>query len=637
MKDLRRFLVCLLALIWGVGTAWAMEIVRDFDVSVSLRADDSMMVTETILIDVDNTTIKHGFVRIFPANYRDRDGKMYDVPFDVVSAVIDGRKTKTSLNWRGANVEIAIGNPDDIIRPGLHTFVFTYTTGEFVGFFKDHDELYWNVTGKDWQWTIEKASFRLSLPGKKPGEGFLPGKIEWYAGPYGSKESYMKGATLQPDNSVRSTAALPPGNVLTVVYSWPKGLITPVDPDKDKAAQTTTGIVTLIASFVSCLLVWFVWGRNPAKKTVIPLFNPPYGASPAALRYAWKLNLDSTSFASNVVDMLARGALRFFKRNKPSRPENKQRVLSKTGAGRKLSKDEDLMLEKFYDEIVFDERDKCTSGGASLSDASDEMWQFVSSGNPWPADSALQRPSQRNKMLASLIPLVIGLVAMFFVMGSSALNLTFSAIFSITSLVCGWLLQQKNSQRSRPAVVIWGLVPAAVCALLMVGVGMIERSICLPAVLSFIISAALPVAVMPMMDEKRTLFGMDLLSQVEGFRMYLNTAEKNQLEALNPPQDTPELFQRYLPYALALDAAETWANRFRDVLEGAVMNDFASEWYSGDMGAFVYTVKNIWEMQSSHRDTSFGSSTPSSPTSGSGSGGGGFAGGGGGGGGGRGW
>ena len=129
---------------------------------------------------------------------------------------------------------------------------------------------------------------------------------------------------------------------------------------------------------------------------------------------------------------------------------------------------------------------------------------------------------------------------------------------------------------------------------------------------------------------RRSEEGVRVFAQIEGLRMFLETSERERLQMFNPPEDTPELFETLLPYALALGAARTWANRFADVLERA---GYAPSWYSGSMptGAF-----NAGFASSFASDLS-GSIASSSTAPGSSSGSEGSSGGGGGGGGGGGW
>ena len=37
---------------------------------------------------------------------------------------------------------------------------------------------------------------------------------------------------------------------------------------------------------------------------------------------------------------------------------------------------------------------------------------------------------------------------------------------------------------------------------------------------------------------------------IEGFRLYLGVAEKDRMNFLTPPEQTPQLFEKYLPYAI---------------------------------------------------------------------------------------
>jgi uncharacterized membrane protein YgcG len=135
--------------------------------------------------------------------------------------------------------------------------------------------------------------------------------------------------------------------------------------------------------------------------------------------------------------------------------------------------------------------------------------------------------------------------------------------------------------------------------------------------------------------------GRKVMDQIEGFREYLGVAEEDRLNALNPPDKTPELFERFLPYAIALDVENAWAKRFAGVLAAAGAAAAATtSWYAGsdnwssDPVGFASHLSGDLNQTISSASTAPGSSDSSS---GGGSGGGGSSGGGGGGGGGGGW
>jgi len=138
-----------------------------------------------------------------------------------------------------------------------------------------------------------------------------------------------------------------------------------------------------------------------------------------------------------------------------------------------------------------------------------------------------------------------------------------------------------------------------------------------------------------------TMDGRRLLDQIEGFRMYLSTVEEERLKVLHPPEKTPELFERYLPYALALDCENEWNAKFAAVLAAAaVAGATAPSWYSGSnwdagrTGSFTDSLGSSLSSSVASASTAPGSSSGSSF---GGGGGGGSSGGGGGGGGGGGW
>jgi len=130
--------------------------------------------------------------------------------------------------------------------------------------------------------------------------------------------------------------------------------------------------------------------------------------------------------------------------------------------------------------------------------------------------------------------------------------------------------------------------------------------------------------------------GRTALDHIAGFKQYLSITEGERLDRMTPPKDTPEIFARFLPFAIALGVENRWAERFAGVLAAAAAQGSQGfGWYSGS--------SSPWSNPTSFADTvgsslsSTISSASTAPGSSSGSGGGGSSGGGGGGGGGGGW
>jgi len=134
-----------------------------------------------------------------------------------------------------------------------------------------------------------------------------------------------------------------------------------------------------------------------------------------------------------------------------------------------------------------------------------------------------------------------------------------------------------------------------------------------------------------------TLRGRKVLDELLGFKDYLEVAEKDEMNLRNPPEKTPQLFEAYLPFALALGVEQDWAEKFAAVLEGIRGPDghgYQPSWYSGSWNSSNIRA-NVGSVSGGLGSAISSSVTP--PGSSSGGGGGGFSGGGGGGGGGGGW
>jgi hypothetical protein len=85
----------------------------------------------------------------------------------------------------------------------------------------------------------------------------------------------------------------------------------------------------------------------------------------------------------------------------------------------------------------------------------------------------------------------------------------------------------------------------------------------------------------------QTLSAHPLMDQIEGLRLFLITAGTGGEDGGNAgesPSFTPELFERLLPYALALNVEKIWGEKFAAALAAMPHgdeSDFSPAWYSG--------------------------------------------------------
>jgi uncharacterized membrane protein YgcG len=180
-------------------------------------------------------------------------------------------------------------------------------------------------------------------------------------------------------------------------------------------------------------------------------------------------------------------------------------------------------------------------------------------------------------------------------------------------------------------------LPAIIVAIVAAVVALNVGSGPTPAVVVVVIAMAAVIVLFAILMKRPTGIGRKLLDHAAGFRDYLQIAEKDELNLRNPPALTPELFERYLPFALALGVDQQWSERFAAVmadLRAPGATPYHPVWYSGAWNARDFSAATT--DLTSGLGTAISSSV-TAPGSSSGSSGGGFSGGGGGGGGGGGW
>ncbi len=183
----------------------------------------------------------------------------------------------------------------------------------------------------------------------------------------------------------------------------------------------------------------------------------------------------------------------------------------------------------------------------------------------------------------------------------------------------------------------WASIPAALIMLATVLIAFKTGRGATPAVIAVIVLSFITSAFFAFIMRAPTLRGRKLLDNMLGFKDYLEIAEKDELNLRNPPQKTPELFEAFLPFALALGVDQQWSERFASVFASIRSPNgeaYQPSWYNGRWNSS--NLSRATSKLSGSLNSAIGTSV-SPPGSSSGGGGGGFSGGGGGGGGGGGW
>lgn len=146
----------LIWLFFPVSAAWAADyVVNSFHSRIEVNQDTSLTVTETI--ETNFNIEKHGIFRIIPVIYS-AHGKTINGRIQVLSI-----NQPYNLSRLNQSIKLQIGDPAKTVR-GKQTYVIKYKVNNILQRYPEHDELYWNVTGHEWDTTIATATAEVISP-----------------------------------------------------------------------------------------------------------------------------------------------------------------------------------------------------------------------------------------------------------------------------------------------------------------------------------------------------------------------------------------------------------------------------------------------------------------------------------------
>lgn len=574
MSNFKIFQSLAILLLLISGPCLALESILDYHSDVKIHQDGSIEVSETIRVNAEADKIRHGIYRDFPTSYTDKQGNHYKVDFKVLSASRDKQPEDWHSEELSNGIRVYLGGRDVMLHPGQYTYQLVYRTTRQIGFFDDYDELYWNVTGNGWVFPIEHASARIELPQAISTADF---RTALYTGASGSTAQNARAQIISGQVvEFETTRRLAAYEGLTVAVSWPKGLIA-----QPKATQKLSwffkdngAALALLIGFLASFWWYFRSWHKVGR-------DPKKGIIIPLFEPPEGISAAGVSYINK---------MRFTKQTFPAA------IIS--------------LAVKGYLEIREDKKD----------------FELIQKPEPEPTGGRAGRASKGE----------ISVYKEVFKEGSPAkLEQKNYVVFTKAK---DQLLKNLKSEHLGQKFKINGIyaIPAIVFTILSIVAAANLQSGPLPWILFVVLSLVMHISFILLMRAP-TPSGRKIMDEIEGFKMYLNTAEQDRLERMKSPQLTPEVFESFLPYAFALGVENTWCERFARVMpeELSDKDRYSPAWYIGPthgLNALNHLGNNF---SSSFSSAVSSSSTP--PGSSSGSGGGGSSGGGGGGGGGGGW
>ena len=586
----------LLLLLGGPAAGQATgEVIHSYVVEIRILDDGDLAVTETIEYDF-GPELRHGIFRTIPTRFHHDD--VYDRVYAIRDVAVESQTAPSDVevSEEGGSTVIRVGDPDVEIS-GRHTYTLSYRVEGALNAFDEHDELYWNAIGDEWQAPIERVRVVVRAPADVQ-------RVACFQGWEGGTDVCGSAAYDGPTARFSEGRTLLAYEGLTIVVAIPKGAVpepSPILEERWSAGRafsldgTKIAAAIAIAGLFGCLLgrLWWREGRdrryigsqidevmgNPGGEseqvrlgegdTEAPVeFAPPGNVRPGQIGTLLDERANVIDVTATIVDLAGRGF---------------------------------LLIQEIPDTGLFSKTD----------------WTLI------------RLEGAESELLAYERKLLDGLFRDGNEVKVSELKTTFSErLHGVESALYSDAMRQKWF-RARPDRVRLRWAGAGVF-LLVAGAAatfVLARWTHWGIVGVPVIVAGLSLSLMARQMPARTAKGTAMLRRIRGFRRVIATAEQHMARWA----EEENVFTRYLPYAIVFGLTKKWAKAFEDL----GLQPDTSSWY---VGPRMFTAAAFADSIDGFAVTTGGTlaSTPASSGS-SGFGGGGSSGGGGGGGGGGSW
>lgn len=557
-----------------------------YDQTISVQDDGTLNVVENISIyngndDNLNNQIKRGITRDFPTCYFNQLGLLSKIPFQLKSVKRNGEDEPYHTEDLKNGIRIYLGSANEYLKEGIHFYRIEYSTNNQLIFHANKDELYWNVHGTGWNFSMNKVRCEIRFP-----KSCQIIEKQCYNGTQGSTAQDC-GFEQLSNHSILfySRSKLEAREGLTIAVAVEKGVFDSITPTtkwmnhlKDNWIFTL-GILSVLGTFIIDFFVWFKVGKAPKKGVIFPQLEPPPGMSSADVGYALQQKYSPQLSSAAIIDMAVNRCLDI--------QVNEEGWIFKTPTY--------LFQKRNADDPKYDRYDEQYG-----FDADDLDGQKAEKGR------------YNSKIAGAYTKLENQLKAR--IEAEKKQKSTFS-IF------------RRNDYYIGLSILFWVLF--VIAAFSWVGVYRTPWPFIVSMTSIMVLGILIQIIFVKIMSAY-TAEGRKLVDHLEGFKRYLSTTEQSIYDKLNPPDENLQLFEKYLPYAVALDIENQWAERFKSQIEIAEGQGYQTSYCRFHSSGNISSSSFMSTFAGSLSSTLASASTPPSCSSG-GSSGGGFSGGGGGG------
>ncbi len=605
-------------------------VINHYDVDMVVHENNTFDIKETIHVYFN--VEKHGIYRNIPLRNKITrlDGTTSSNRAQISNLSVDHEYSTSREN---GNYVIQIGSADHTLI-GEQTYVIQYTYNIGKDPVQDFDELYYNIVGNGWDTIIKNVTFTIHMP-----KEFDSNKLGFSLGTMGSTNN--DNIQYHVDRNTISGSydgTLGVGEALTVRCELDEGYFV-------GAGFHTSFIVYFIfvipvLFLIISLLLWYKFGRDEQVVETVE-FYPPKGFNSLEVGFFYKGEADNRDVTSLLIYLANKGYIKI--------AETEEKSLFSKSKGFKITKLKDYDGNNKNEQIFLNGLFTKNSSVSSL-DLYDSFYitkdKILSNMNNQENRNKIfeRKASSKSIFIVFMIIAIYCLITIppivTYGQGENLIvallfpGIGFTVMFNMLFSGKQTIYVNGRATNSSLGTKLFGLVWGSMFG------GMVWSFIVLPALLQepiYLIGYLVGlVCVLGMVIclkylPKRTPYGNEMLGKLRGFKNFLESAEKEKLEAM--VMQDPTYFYHILPYTYVLGVSDKWIKKFESI------SLQAPTWYDSPSSFDIVYFNSFIDHTMTTAGKAFSSSPSSNNFSSSGGGfsGGGFSGGGSGGGGGGSW
>jgi len=551
------------------ANAQELERIINQKIDITINSNGSLSIIEETTVFANQEQIKRGIIKDLLTNKLNGNYKSQN--YQVKSAKINDQPTQFFVENNADFQSIRIGDPNTLLSPGVYKFTLEYEAFNSLGFFENHDELYWNITGNNSAFRIDNVSGTIRYP-KYIDPGLV--RTKGYLGYLGSNQEFTNLFKSNNEINFSYNQSLLPGQGITVVVGFPKGIFPADQPVTFTTTEPALVFISLVFLNLLALGVFF-YRRNRENRESDFLINNatvnfeiPKTLLPSEARYIFQQRYDQECLGVEVLNLAINKNIKIT--GDTSDNENLNTFIPKYNLELLVSKENFSGLQKNIIENLFSNKNKIDTTNTT------DMGLLQTANLILKNEIFAKKYLDQGLGLSPLVkylPYIIFFGILLIFAQNNDINMGIFLLGGITILAISRLiilaLKKMGEIGAFNKILYFGITIIGIFSLVITAIALtLENNFWY---LLLFLTSLIPFFIAEYQSPKYKLTqeGLEKMILIEGFRKFA-LSQENYISSIQ--KDLPEkfnMYEKYLPYAIALNVDTEWSKKFKDAIDFA--------------------------------------------------------------------